>query len=222
MATFALVHGAWHGGWAWDVLVPELEARGHSVVAPDLPCEDVEAGVAEYARIVGDALHGVRDAIVVGHSLGGLTVPLVPARMHVYVCAYVPQPGRALADRGPEAFAPGFGDSRERDELDRSWWPDRDAAAHDLQYPAEFAALTAKLRRQAPTPSREPTPLTRLPDTARAYVSCTSDHAVPPEWQRQAARDELGVEPIMLDSGHSPMLSCPRELADALDRLAAA
>src|ERR1700757_4131443 len=50
MATFALVHGAWHGGWAWDPLAAELQARGHDVLAPDLPCEDVAAGGARGAR----------------------------------------------------------------------------------------------------------------------------------------------------------------------------
>jgi len=54
--TFALVHGAWHGAWAWDALIPEFEARSHRVVAPDLPCEDVNAGAAEYAQVVIDAL----------------------------------------------------------------------------------------------------------------------------------------------------------------------
>jgi len=49
------VHGAWHGGWACDALIPELEARGHRVVAPDLPCEDVNVGAAEYAQVVIDA-----------------------------------------------------------------------------------------------------------------------------------------------------------------------
>ena len=29
MTTFALVHGAWHGGWCWERLTPELERRGH-------------------------------------------------------------------------------------------------------------------------------------------------------------------------------------------------
>jgi hypothetical protein len=29
MTTFALVHGAWHGGWALSAVEPELEARGH-------------------------------------------------------------------------------------------------------------------------------------------------------------------------------------------------
>jgi pimeloyl-ACP methyl ester carboxylesterase len=218
---FALVHGAWHGAWAWDALIPELEARGHRVVAPDLPCEDVDAGTAEYAGVVIEALDGSDDAIVVGHSLGGMTIPLVPARMHVYLCAYVPQPGRALIDRGSEAFGPGFADSALRDELERSYWPDPTAAAHDLQYPAESAALTGRLRRQARKPSVEPSPLDALPATPCAYIVCTADYAVPPDWQRHVARTELGVQPIALDSGHSPMLTCPAELAEILDRLAA-
>ena len=108
MATFALVHGAWHGGWAWDVLRPELEARGHRVVAPDLPCEDVDAGVMEYTAAVRDALGGDEDAIVVGHSLGGLTIPLVPARLRVFLCALVPGTG------WEGVFVPGFGDARLR------------------------------------------------------------------------------------------------------------
>jgi pimeloyl-ACP methyl ester carboxylesterase len=37
MATFVLVHGAWHGGWCWHKIVPLLEAKGHRVLAPDLP-----------------------------------------------------------------------------------------------------------------------------------------------------------------------------------------
>ena len=105
---FALVHGAWHGAWAWDALIPELEARGHRVVAPDLPCDNVDAGTAEYAGVVIEALDGSDDAIVVGHSLGGMTIPLVPARMHVYLCAYVPQPDRALSDGAQSLDFAGF------------------------------------------------------------------------------------------------------------------
>jgi pimeloyl-ACP methyl ester carboxylesterase len=218
-SLFGLVHGAWHGGWAWSLLQAELEGRGHRVVAPDLPCEDVEAGAVEYARVVSRAL-GEDHAIVVGHSLGGVTIPLVPARMHVYLCAYVPLPGRALVDRGSEAFGPGFADSAVRDELGRSYWPDLEAAARDLQYPLQYAALAARLRRQARRPSVEQSPLDRLPSTPSAYIVCASDYAIPPEWQRRIARQELGVSPIELDSGHSPMLSCPGELADVLHRLA--
>jgi pimeloyl-ACP methyl ester carboxylesterase len=220
MATFAFVHGAWHGGWAWDLVRPELEARGHRVVAPDLPCEDVDAGVEEYAAVLRDALDGVEDAIVVGHSLGGLTIPLVAARRLVFLCAYVPEPGRALRERGADAWGgPGFAESTVRDELGRSYWPDLDAAAHDLQYPPEAAGLAAKLRRQARKPVSDPSPLTALPDVERTFVVCSSDYAIPPDFQRRMAREELGVEPVELDTGHSPMLTLPRELAALLDSL---
>jgi pimeloyl-ACP methyl ester carboxylesterase len=209
MATFALVHGAWHGGWCWDAVRTELEARGHRVVAPDLPCEDVDAGAEEYAAVVREALGGEENAVVVGHSLGGMTIPRVPARMHVFVCAFVAGTG------WKDVFVPGFGDARARDERGRSYYPDPAAAARELQYPPELAALARRLRRQAPY---DPEPFE--PPGRRAYVVCTRDAVIRPDWQRHLARDVLGVEPLELESGHSPMLEQPRELAELLHSLA--
>lgn len=210
MATFGLVHGAWHGGWAWDPLRAELEARGHRVVAPDLPCENCDAGIEEYAAVVRAALGGVDDAIVVGHSLGGLTIPLVPARLRVFLCALV-------ADTGWEGvFVQGFGDARIRDELGRSYYPDPADAARELQYPPQFGPLAEKLRHQAPVDADA----RKLAGPA-AYIVCTRDASIRPEWQRHLALDVLGVEAIELDAGHSPMLSHPGELADILDGMAA-
>jgi pimeloyl-ACP methyl ester carboxylesterase len=200
MAAFSLVHGAWHGGWAWDLVAAELRAHGHVVHAPDLPCDDVDAGIAEYAAGVPEA------DVLVGHSLGGLTIPRVPARLHVFLCALVP--GVALDG----VFVPGFGDARVRDELGRSYYPDPADAARELQYPAEHAHLADRLRRQAPVRSDEP-----LPAIQRVYVVTTRDAAIEVEWQRKVAREVLGVEPVGLDAGHSPMLECPRELAELLE-----
>jgi pimeloyl-ACP methyl ester carboxylesterase len=120
METFALVHGAWHGAWCWEPLVRELESRGHRTIAVDLPCDDTAAGCAEYAATVIRALDGIEDAVVVGHSLGGLTIPLVPAKRLVFLCGLVPRPGRGLMDvndREPEMFVPGFQANTVRDEL---------------------------------------------------------------------------------------------------------
>jgi pimeloyl-ACP methyl ester carboxylesterase len=209
VSTFCLVHGAWHGGWAWNSLRDELERRGHRIVAPDLPCEDPGAGVVEYATVVREALDGEDDAVVVGHSLGGLTIPLVPGSVHVFLCALVPG---ANMDG---AFAPGFGDARIRDELGRSYYPDAADAARELQYPPDLVALASRLRRQAPVDAVE-TPL----GEPAAYVVCARDTAITPDWQRRVARDVLGVEAMEIDAGHSPMLSHPRELADILAALA--
>jgi alpha/beta hydrolase family protein len=202
LATFSLVHGAWGGGWLWDPLRAELEARGHVVHAPDLPCEDVTAGIEEYAAAVPAA------DVVVGYSLGGLTIPSVEAGTHVFLTALVAGTG------WHGVFVPGFGDARVRDELGRSYYPDPADAARELQIPPELAHLAVKLRRQAPydgAPGHVERP---------AYIVCTRDAVIRPDWQRHLARDVLGVEPLELDAGHSPMLECPRELADVLDQAA--
>ena len=57
MTAFVLVHGGYHGGWCWQPLVDELARRGHSSIAPDLPCDDPDAGYAEYVATV---LHAMR------------------------------------------------------------------------------------------------------------------------------------------------------------------
>ena len=79
MSVFALVHGSMHGGWCWRNLIPELERRGHSAISLDLPCEDTEAGLAQYAATVethlGEAGVG-DDLVLVGHSLGSRTIPV--------------------------------------------------------------------------------------------------------------------------------------------------
>jgi len=56
MTTFALIHGAWHGAWCWEPLIPELERRGHRAVAVDLPCDDPAATTMDDAQQVTDAL----------------------------------------------------------------------------------------------------------------------------------------------------------------------
>ena len=48
MATYALIHGPGDVGWYWHLVAADLRARGHDVVAPDLPCEDPSAGLADY------------------------------------------------------------------------------------------------------------------------------------------------------------------------------
>lgn len=199
MATYSLVHGAWHGGWAWDLVRAELEQRGHTVHAPDLPCESLGATLEDYAAAVPAA------DVVAGHSLGGFVIPLVEARAHVFVCALVG--GLDWND----VFVPGFGAARRRDELGRSYYPDPAEAARELQYPPGLAHLAARLRRQAPLDGRE------LAVDRAAYVVCANDACIRPEWQRRAPYRQ-----VELESGHSPMLECPRALADVLEREAQA
>jgi pimeloyl-ACP methyl ester carboxylesterase len=222
VTTFALVHGAWHGPWCWERLRPELEARGHRVVAVDLPSEDPALGSADYAAVVTRALRSVDgDVVVVGHSLAGLAIPLValarPVRRLAFVCALLPQPGRSLREQ-EGVFVDGFGDALVRDELDRSYWPESTAeqGLYPECPPATAAWASARLRRQSHLPSLETTPLETWPAVESTYVLGERDHVLDPAWSRRAARERLGIEAVRLDAGHSPFLTCPRELADLL------
>jgi hypothetical protein len=102
VATFALIHGGGGSAWDWHLVAPELRERGHDPVAVDLPSEDESAGWSEYADTVVHAVGERRDLVVVRHSLGGFTAPLVcahvPVELFVLVAAMIPSPGELFAD----------------------------------------------------------------------------------------------------------------------------
>jgi pimeloyl-ACP methyl ester carboxylesterase len=204
--------------------VPELERAGHAAVAPDLPCDDAEADAPDYARVVLDALGDAEDVVVVGHSLGGLTAPLVaagrPVRQLVLVAALLPAPGQSLVDqlRAERGILNVPREGMAHDEQRRSRWTDAELAARTMYsgcHPLVAAGAFARLRAQAAAPQVRPTPLEAWPDVPTEYVVCTGDRIVSPAWGARRAA-ELGFGVRELASDHSPMLSRPAELADLL------
>jgi pimeloyl-ACP methyl ester carboxylesterase len=228
MATFVLVHGAWHGAWCWGPLVVQLQANGHEAIALELPIEDTQATFSDYGRLIAQATPP-EDAVLVAHSLGGasavLAAALQPPSRLIYLGALLADPGRSMADqyRDDRPLVPGataavgpIGDGL-------SGWQDEDAAIEILYHDCEPALgrwAVAHLSGQSQTPQREPCPLEHLPDVPTTYVICTDDRIVSPEWSRRAATERLGVEPIEIGGGHSPMLARPAELAALLVDLA--
>lgn len=225
---FVLVHGAWHAGACWQPLVDELESRGESVVAVDLPCEDPDAGLEAYATAVVDAAARFDEpVVVVGHSLGGLTIPLVPARRPVaglvFVAAILPAPGcPAFEVLGDAAFSPGFPElagAHQRTETGGGSRWDREGAIaafyHDVSGRLLDGAVAA-LRVQHLGPMQERWPLEAYPDVPMRYVACADDRILDPAWQIRTAQERLGVTADVLEGSHSPMLARPAELADLL------
>ncbi|SEF18349.1 alpha/beta fold hydrolase [Jiangella alba] len=201
MATFALVHGGGGSAWDWHLVATALRERGHDAVAVDLPCDDASAGWADYRDVVTEAIGVRRDPVVVGHSLGGFTAPLVPARLLVLVAAMIPAPGETFADWWAATGYQGTG-------LD-------DVFYHDV--PPELAAEARRRERGEDSRAlREPWPLAAWPDTPTRYLLCRDDRMFPAPFARRHARERLGLEPDEMDGGHYAALSRPVELADRL------
>ena len=98
MSLFCLVHGSTQDASGWDLLVPELERRGHETVRMNLPADEPDASASRYADVIAESIPSNReDAIVVAHSASGLFLPLVPERRAVrrlvFLAAAVPQVG---------------------------------------------------------------------------------------------------------------------------------
>ena len=225
MSLFVLVHGAYHGGWCWSRLVPELERLGHRAIAPDLPCDDPTAGYEEYVAAVLAAAHTPGDdVVVVGHSLGGFTAPLVAERMAarrvVFLCT-APLLGGPRADelRAKMVTARFGAMERFRDSHDRSVMSAADAweGFYGDCDDATAAWAIARLRPQGARPMLDPWPITEWPDAERTVILTRHDAAVSIDAALEAGRVILdGREPIVIDGSHSPFFSRPVELAQLL------
>jgi pimeloyl-ACP methyl ester carboxylesterase len=221
MATFVLIHGGGDVGWSWHLVEAELRRRGHDVVAPDLPCDDDAAGLEDYADAVVDAIGDRRDLVVVGHSYGGFTAPLVADRCSVdeliLVSAMVPQPG----ERPEDWFAnTGWKEAVQAEaERDGGLTGNDDpliAYYHDVPRALAEEALSRE-RPESTTAWSALWPLDAWPAVPTRFVVCSEDRFFPPDFQRRLAADRLGITTTdEIAAGHGVALSRPIELTDLL------
>jgi pimeloyl-ACP methyl ester carboxylesterase len=223
----ALVHGGFHGAWCWDLLIPELSRRGFRTSAVDLPSQDPDLGAAAYADAVAAAIPDDEEVVVVGHSAGGLVIPLVPERRLVsrliFLAAACPIVGKSLADQqqiGSRRETPAAG-RHEFDERGLVSMPPS-AAREFFYHDCPETVVTWALERLVPNSYgivTETTPLTKWPSVPSSSIVCTEDRAVLPAQGLAIGREQLGITPIQFPGGHSPFLSRPAELAAVLEAI---
>jgi pimeloyl-ACP methyl ester carboxylesterase len=113
MATFLLVHGAWHSGRSWDRMVPPLESAGHRVLAPSLTgygdkahLLSPEVGLGTHIDDIAGLIERecLDNVVLVGHSYAGMVISgvahRVPERIAhlVFLDAMVPEDGETAVD----------------------------------------------------------------------------------------------------------------------------
>lgn len=220
-ATFLLVHGAWHGAWTWDHLVPALEGTGHQVRTVELASHGAAAeGLGDLAAdvaIVTEALDAIEGPVVlVAHSYGGIPITQAAAGRDdvshlVYVCAFLLDVGDSLLSSLGGA-APDWIEPTADGSATRVTRP-REVFYADVEEQVA-AACEARLSLQS-IPSFADTltaaAWTEIPST---YVICEQDQAIPPPAQ-EAMSGRAGTV-HRLSTSHSPFLSQPEELAAIL------
>jgi pimeloyl-ACP methyl ester carboxylesterase len=220
------VHGSFHGAWCWERLIPALEAYGHRVIAMDLPITEAGLGADAYATVVSEAIDrsgGGSPPAIVGHSMAGLVIPLVPARRPIdqliFLAAFLAQPGRSANDQRQAEPIDGLvaPTTAEWTDLGRDVWQIGPTTATKLFFhdaSADDAAwASSRLRAQCYQVIGEVSPLEAWPSVPSSYIVCRGDRAMNPEWGRRAAAERLGTTAIEIDGGHSPFLTRPAELA---------
>ena len=228
MADFVLVHGAWHGAWCWSRVLPPLWAAGHRAFAVTLTglgerahllskSITLDTHIADVAQVI--EAEELLDAVLVGHSYGGMVITGVADRLSarlrhlVYLDAVVPLPGESWSSgHSPETQA-----ARRQVIADTGVLPPPDPAAFGLTG-ADRAWVA---RRQTPQPGRvydaplhfDAAQLAALP---RTFIDCNSPALATIALMRTRVRTEPGWSLAEIATGHDAMVSAPQALVDIL------
>ncbi|MFF4795955.1 alpha/beta fold hydrolase [Streptomyces sp. NPDC001276] len=221
MSTFVLIHGAGDVGWYWHLVEAELRARGHDVVAPDLPGDDDSLTLDDYADAVVEAVGDRRSLVVVGQSFGAFTAPLVavrrPVEALVLVAGMVPEPAES-----PDQWwsNTGYTEAVRRQAARDGGLTGSDdpyvAFYHDVPRELAEEAMSKERAHPSSAASAQPWPLDAWPAVPTRFVLCTEDRLFPPDFLRRLVLERLGVVPDEIAASHCAALSRPVELADIL------
>jgi pimeloyl-ACP methyl ester carboxylesterase len=220
MATFVLVHGAWHGSWCWKRVRRLLQGQGHDVFTPTL------TGVADRSHLLSrdvnlethilDVINLIRweelsDIVLCGHSYGGSVVTGVADRMPdrirslVYLDAFVPEHGENLARNVPQVVddwkvPPLSAERFNVNSADRAW-VDQQCTIQPIECWRQPITLTHGI--------------TLIKNIAYILAKGWGGDSPPftPYYEKAQAK---GWRTLTIASGHDVMLDQPEELARVL------
>lgn len=232
--AIVLVHGAWHGGWCWQRVLPLLHGAGvraHAVTLTGCgerahllePGIDLDTHIEDVAGLI--EAEELRRVVLVGHSYAGIVITGVADRLQrerpgllarlVYLDASVPLPGESWSSAHPEdtrrariAAAQASGGLS---------LPAPDASAFGL----EGADRDWVNRRQTPQPFKVYQhalhfDAARVAAVPRTFIDCHRPALPTIDASRRRVRSEAGWQVFEMATGHDPMVSAPRELAQLL------
>ena len=234
MATFVIVHGAWHTGELMLAVAEEISAQGHEVHTPtaagnrlgDDPGTSLDAAIQSIVEFFDR--EALQDVVLVGHSYGGMLItgaadrlPPGTIRRLVYWNAFVPNDGESLNDLVPEFFLAMFDEMAKhngtvmmpfpiwREALTNDMTCEASRAAYSQLVPQPFSTFTDKIRL-----SRPPAAF----DIPKSYINFTEDTGMPSSmpWHPRLSQ-KLGLFRLVQAPGsHEVCFSNPGRAAEAI------
>lgn len=238
--TYVLVHGAYEDGSSWRFVTPYLEKDGSEVIVVDLPgrpSNPLDAKLTSldlYRDTIIKAIGDRSDVVLVGHSFGGFQISnvaeAVPEKIKrlVYVAAFLPQSGAKLQEMAmadPEG-AKGLGQPGAL-EIDTTaltgavspkFAGDLFCDAHCS--PEQRAQVVSEMIAEPLPPFQMPISLTadHFGTVRKVYIHTLEDRVVSPAAQK-AMLAKTPVDAVYeIQTGHTPFISRPEELASLLSR----
>jgi pimeloyl-ACP methyl ester carboxylesterase len=241
MATFILIHGAWHDPRVWERVAPPLRAAGHSVHTPNLPGNGFEpahsatpaaqVSLARYADAVAPLIEAASSPVVlVGHSMAGIVLSTLAERLPdriarlVYLAAFMLPDGCSIMSFYDRFATPEMTGARQalRLSADKTWSTIDAADAQQLFFnactEADARMAATHLGPQPAQPRRDPVHITdaRFGRVPRVYFATLRDRTVFPALQQRMYGELLPTRTVTFDTDHSPFYSASEDLVAAL------
>jgi pimeloyl-ACP methyl ester carboxylesterase len=232
--TFVLIHGSWHGGWAWKDVVRRLSEQGYDAHAPTLAGHGpgvMRLGITHQDCVASVVAcieqHRLEDVILVGHSFGGSVVQKVAevlpnrtARL-VFLDALVLEHNECVLDILPAEFATLVNDLAGASS-DNTMLIPWEIWRHSFIQDASESVARSSWEQLSPEPNQvnlDKLDLKRFYSLAipKSFICCRQDKAMPPGYFHPRMSARLGRFKLLeIDGSHEVMLTRPRELADKL------
>ena len=236
--TYVLVHGAWLGKFCWDEVVKRLAEQGKKSITLDLPAHGDdktpvnEVSLERYRDTVIEAISGLQNVILVGHSMAGMVISAVAEAIPnqisalVYLAGYLPRDGESLYQLSQE----------DKDSKVGQYWRQNDPESYSPVWiteegivevfgadcpPAYQKLLIERHRTEPLPPMATPVQLTeaKYGSVNRYYIETLHDNAVSHQLQELMIKRNEIKQRFQLASSHAPFFSMPDQLVNCFTQI---
>jgi pimeloyl-ACP methyl ester carboxylesterase len=232
LAVIVLCHGAWSSAWAWKKMRPLIAAAGHQFFAPSYtglgerahladPSNDLETHIQDVLGVL--KVEELRGVVLIGHSYGGMVATGVADRGRdriaqlIYLDAFVPKDGQALADLVPAEQRQRMKESAKAGD---GWRVAPNPSSPDTS-PQDLEWITRHRVPQSLACFEQPLGLQAELTLPRTYIQCTKFADKGPFGQFARLKNEAGWRYYTLDASHSPNVTAPDALIKLLQQILA-